>query len=122
MLKPSLLITLVIALLTASIWYLLSDAKVEPPWPQRIQGFSFSPVQAGQDPTRGIYPTVEQIKQDLHLLADKTYAVRTYTVDATFAEIPRRITSYNVCYTKLLRTDSAALNRQLLTGSETTAR
>ncbi len=89
MLKPSLLITLFIALLTASIWYLLSDVQDEPPWPQRIQGFSFSPVQAGQDPTRGNYPTVEQIKRDLHLLADKTYAVRTYSVEATFAEIPR---------------------------------
>ncbi len=89
MLKPSLLITIAIALLTALIWYLLSGAEDEPPWPQRIQGFSFSPVHQGQDPTRNRYPTVEEIKQDLLLLADKTYAVRTYSVGGTFAEIPR---------------------------------
>ncbi|MEJ2405567.1 MAG: glycosyltransferase [Candidatus Thiodiazotropha sp.] len=89
MLKPNLLITLAIALLTALIWYLLSDAEEEPPWPQVIQGFSFSPVRAGEDPTRNIYPTPEEIQQDLHLLADKTHAVRTYSVTSTYAEIPR---------------------------------
>lgn len=89
MLKPSLLITLVIALMTALIWYLLSDAEDEPPWPRQIQGFSFSPVRAGEDPTRNHYPSLAEIDQDLALLADKTHAVRTYSVSSTFAEIPR---------------------------------
>jgi exo-beta-1,3-glucanase (GH17 family)/cellulose synthase/poly-beta-1,6-N-acetylglucosamine synthase-like glycosyltransferase len=89
MLKPSLWITLVIALMTALIWYLLSDAEDEPPWPQQILGFSFSPVRAGEDPTHDRYPSLAEINQDLALLADKTHAIRTYSVGGTFAEIPR---------------------------------
>ena len=86
--KPSLLITIAIALLTALIWYVLSDAEDEPPWPQKIQGFAFSPVRQHEDPTRNLYPTREEINEDLRLLKDKTYAVRTYSVKSSFADIP----------------------------------
>ncbi|MCU7829320.1 MAG: glycosyltransferase [Candidatus Thiodiazotropha sp. (ex Myrtea sp. 'scaly one' KF741663)] len=89
MLKPSLSITLAITLLTSLIWYLLSGAEDEPPWPQQIQGFSFSPVREGQNPAEFRYPSLEEIRQDLQLLSDKTHAVRTYSVGGVFSEIPR---------------------------------
>jgi exo-beta-1,3-glucanase (GH17 family)/cellulose synthase/poly-beta-1,6-N-acetylglucosamine synthase-like glycosyltransferase len=89
MLRPNLVITLVIALLTLMIWNLLGGSSSEPPWPQRIQGFSFSPVRSWQDPSQDKYPSAAEIEADLLLLSDKTYAVRSYSVNNTYQEIPR---------------------------------
>ncbi len=89
MLRPNLVIALAIALFTLMIWNLLGGVANEPPWPKQIKGFSFSPVREGQDPSQGIYPSEAQIDEDLALLADKTYAVRTYSVGNSYREIPR---------------------------------
>ncbi|MCG7917370.1 MAG: glycosyltransferase [Candidatus Thiodiazotropha taylori] len=89
MLRPNLVITLAIALLTLMIWNLLGGSSSEPPWPKRIQGFSFSPVRAWHDPSLGHYPSEAEIEADLLLLSDKTYAVRSYSVSGSYQEIPR---------------------------------
>lgn len=89
MLRPNIIITTFIALLTIALWSLLNHAADEPPWPQRIQGFSFSPMHAEHDPLDGKYPSREQIQQDLKLLAGKAHAVRTYSVSDTLALIPQ---------------------------------
>ena len=89
MLRPNLVITLAIALLTLMIWNLLGGSSSEPPWPNRIQGFSFSPVRAWHDPSLGRYPSEAEIEADLSLLSDKTYAVRSYSVSGSYQEIPR---------------------------------
>ena len=89
MLRPNLVIALTIALFTLMIWNLLGGAAYEPPWPQRIQGFSFSPVRAEHDPSRNSYPSEAQIEEDLMLLSGKTYAVRSYSVGGSYREIPR---------------------------------
>ncbi|MCG7900397.1 MAG: glycosyltransferase [Candidatus Thiodiazotropha weberae] len=88
MLRPNLVITLVIALLTLMIWNLLGGSSSEPPWPKRIQGFSFSPVRAWHDPSLGRYPSEAEIEADLLLLSDKTYAVRSYSVSGSYQAIP----------------------------------
>ena len=88
MLRPNILITTVIALLTIGLWSLLNQAADEPPWPAQIQGFSFSPMRAEHDPLIGKYPSREEIKQDLELLAGKAHAVRTYSVAETLGLIP----------------------------------
>ncbi|MEN8180376.1 MAG: glycosyltransferase family 2 protein [Pseudomonadota bacterium] len=89
MLRPSLLITLVIAILTTGLWALLDQAADEPPWPEQIQGFSFSPMRPHQDPLKGQFPSVEEIDQDLSLLAGKAHAIRTYSVAETLGLIPK---------------------------------
>ncbi len=77
-----------IGVLTAVLWGLLNQPNIEPPWPETIQGFSFSPMRHGNNPNAASYPTVEQIDADLALLAGKAHAVRTYSVDGTLATIP----------------------------------
>ncbi|MCU0970505.1 MAG: glycosyltransferase [Gammaproteobacteria bacterium] len=96
--KSSIVIALAIAVLTTALWSLLNRPGVEPPWPGRIQGFSFSPMREGQDPSQDKFPSVDEIDADLALLQGETYAVRTYTVEATLAEVPRlaRAHSLNV--------------------------
>ncbi|MEJ2612664.1 MAG: glycosyltransferase [Candidatus Thiodiazotropha sp.] len=89
MLRPNLVITLTITLFTLMIWNLLGGSANEPPWPERIQGFSFSPVRENQDPSQNRYPTEKQIEEDIILLSEKTYALRTYSVSSTYREIPK---------------------------------
>lgn len=92
----SLLITLSIAVLTAGLWAMLNQPGQEPPWPTRIQGFSFSPLRQNHNPEIGQYPTPEQIEADLVLLQGKVHAVRTYSVESSLAEIPRLARQYGL--------------------------
>ncbi|MBK5968667.1 MULTISPECIES: glycosyltransferase [Thiorhodovibrio] len=90
------MIPLLMAVLTISLWALLNRPSAEPPWPTRIQGFSFSPIQSDQDPTRKIFPTVEEIDSDLALLESRAHAIRTYSLEETFQEIPRLARARNL--------------------------
>jgi exo-beta-1,3-glucanase (GH17 family)/cellulose synthase/poly-beta-1,6-N-acetylglucosamine synthase-like glycosyltransferase len=85
----NLVIPLLIAVLTVIAWWLLNQPSDEPPWPTRIQGFSFAPMRADDDPSMKKFPSLEDIDADLALLEGNAYAVRTYTVEDTLAEIPR---------------------------------
>ncbi|BBP45736.1 glycosyl transferase [Thiosulfatimonas sediminis] len=68
----------------------------EPAWPNDIPGFAFSPYQKGQSPFLEKYPTPEQIDRDLELLSGKAHAIRTYTVDKVFAQIPQLAYKYKI--------------------------
>jgi exo-beta-1,3-glucanase (GH17 family)/cellulose synthase/poly-beta-1,6-N-acetylglucosamine synthase-like glycosyltransferase len=84
----SIVIAVAIAIMAVSLWALANRPDVEPPWPARIQGFSFSPFQAGQAPFEKIYPSTSEIESDLALLEGKTHAIRTYSVEDVLVEIP----------------------------------
>jgi len=81
--------SLLIAILTVSLWGLLNRPSDEPPWPERIQGFSFQPMRADDDPTDGVYPSITEIDEDLALLQNEVHAIRTYSVAETLAAIPQ---------------------------------
>jgi exo-beta-1,3-glucanase (GH17 family)/cellulose synthase/poly-beta-1,6-N-acetylglucosamine synthase-like glycosyltransferase len=84
----NIIIAAAIAAISISIWALVNSPESEPAWPDVIQGFSFSPMQAHNDPLKQQLPTVAEIEGDLALLEGKTHAVRSYTVEGTLAEIP----------------------------------
>jgi len=87
--RAGIVLSLLIAILTVSLWGLLNRPSDEPPWPARIRGFSFQPMRAGDDPTTGKYPTVMEIDEDLAVLQNEAYSVRTYSVAQTLAEVPQ---------------------------------
>ncbi len=87
--RSSLLIAISIASVTVTVWAFLNRPETEPPWPKRIQGFSYSPYRANQDAMKDELPSEAQIDEDLALLHDKTHAVRTYTVEGTLGAVPR---------------------------------
>ncbi len=82
-----LLVALAFAVVTFSLWGFFNRPLPEPPWPERIKGFSFSPYRTGQDGRTGVHPSQREIKADLELLSGKTQAVRTYTVEGPLALI-----------------------------------
>ena len=88
--RSGLIITFLMACLAVLLWKIVNAPNIEPPWPDKIQGFSFSPYRGDtQTPLKHILPTVEEIDSDLALLAGSTYAIRSYSMEGTLAEIPR---------------------------------
>jgi exo-beta-1,3-glucanase (GH17 family)/cellulose synthase/poly-beta-1,6-N-acetylglucosamine synthase-like glycosyltransferase len=86
--KSSFIIAIAAAALTVTVWAWFNQPEREPPWPAIIQGFAFSPFRADQDAVTHRLPTDAEIDADLKLLAGKTYAVRTYSVEGTLADVP----------------------------------
>ncbi|MBD9485030.1 glycosyltransferase [Pseudomonas sp. PDM14] len=78
-----------VAALFTGIWALYNRPVSAPDWPEQISGFSYSPFRAGQNPQQGIYPSEEQIRDDLELLSKHTDSIRTYSVDGALEMIPR---------------------------------
>ncbi len=89
MTRISFLIAVAIAAITIGAWAMFNQPQVEPPWPERVQGFSFSPMRAEHDPIEKKLPTLNQIEADLVLLQGKAHAVRTYIVEGAMGEVPR---------------------------------
>ncbi len=92
----SVIIAVAIAILSVSLWALANRPEQEPPWPTRIQGFSFSPFRSHQTPLYGKYPNERQLEADLALLEGKTHAIRTYTVESSLAKIPALAQKYGM--------------------------
>jgi exo-beta-1,3-glucanase (GH17 family)/cellulose synthase/poly-beta-1,6-N-acetylglucosamine synthase-like glycosyltransferase len=78
-----------IAAISIAAWAFFNRPMAAPDWPASISGFAYSPFRYGQDPVKDIYPTEEEIRQDLVLLSTQTRRIRTYSVKGTQAEIPR---------------------------------
>jgi len=87
--RASVVITILMGALTVLLWGLVNRPDIEPPWPAKISGFSFSPMRAEQTPMQQDFPDIAQIDEDLALLAGDAHAVRTYTVESTLGEVPR---------------------------------
>lgn len=96
MTRANILICIAIAVVSISFWALLNRQETEPPWPKRIQGFAFSPMQAWNNQIEHNLPTVEEIESDLKLVSDKTYAIRLYTTEGVLAEIPALAQKYGL--------------------------
>ena len=96
MTRSNILIGIAVAILTFSLWAYLNRPEQEPAWPKRIQGFSFSPIKAWQDPLVKNFPSEKDIDEDLALLAGKTHAIRAYTMEDTLAKIPELAKKYKI--------------------------
>ena len=84
------------ALTTTGIWAMSNRPASEPSWPRIVAGMSFSPLQMGNDPAEGIYPSLDQIDTDLALLDGKVQSIRSYGVGGTLGEIPRLARNYHM--------------------------
>ena len=94
--RASLLITLLMGVLTIVLWALVNRPGIEPPWPAKIDGFSFSPMRGEQSPLSGTQPSIGEIDAYLALLAGDAHSVRTYTVRGNLAEVPRLAKAHNL--------------------------
>ena len=113
----NIIIILAVAVIFFSFWSLMNKPELAPTWPSRIQGFSFSPMRAWNNPIEKNFPTESEIEEDLQLLAKKTNAIRTYSVESTLAAIPAlaRKHDLNVALGAWLGPDLEANEEQIAT-------
>jgi len=94
--RVNIFIVIAIAVICISSWAYLNRPKNEPAWPTRIQGFCFSPYREGQSAVLKTMPSEAEVESDLALLAEKTYAIRTYTVEGVMAKVPALARKYGI--------------------------
>ena len=94
--KSTFIIAIAITTLSIMAWALYNIPESEPAWPERIQGFAFSPFQIKQNPNWNKFPSADDIEGDLALLTGKTHAIRTYSVDKGLGDIPRLAEKYDI--------------------------
>jgi exo-beta-1,3-glucanase (GH17 family) len=64
----------------AALWFWFDrPVPVEPSWSQPLRSVSFAPFRRGQSPLTKVYPTPQQVEEDLQSLVGKTRGIRTYT-------------------------------------------
>ena len=85
-----------IAATCAGLWAYFNRPVATPAWPENVWGYSFSPFRAGQDPTRNVYPSEQEIAADIEMLAEQTNRLRTYSVRDSLGEIPRIAQEYGM--------------------------
>lgn len=64
-------------------------------YPDRIGGINYAPFRSGQDP-EGIYPSHEEICEDLALIKKLTDDIRIYSVKSTLQDIPMLAESFGI--------------------------
>jgi exo-beta-1,3-glucanase (GH17 family)/cellulose synthase/poly-beta-1,6-N-acetylglucosamine synthase-like glycosyltransferase len=69
-------------------WAYYNKPISAPPWPESVPGFAYSSFRDGQGPVEKIYPSRQQIREDMELLSKYTGKIRTYTQEGSLTEIP----------------------------------
>ena len=85
--------------ITLGLWTLLNRPEEVPSWPDEISGFAYSPFRFGQSPITETYPSIEQIEEDMALLAKHTKHIRIYSVKDIQGEIPHLAAKYGLSVT-----------------------
>jgi len=73
-------VLLVAGLATAALWYLPNrPVSLEPPPGGKLKSVSFAPFRDGQSPLTRVFPSKEQIEEDIQALSAQVAGIRTYT-------------------------------------------
>jgi exo-beta-1,3-glucanase (GH17 family)/cellulose synthase/poly-beta-1,6-N-acetylglucosamine synthase-like glycosyltransferase len=94
--RINLVIALGFGLATFLLWGWGNRPTVEPLWPAKVAGMSFSPLRIDNDPVEGKYPTEDEISSDLALLQGQVGAIRTYGLGGSLASIPQLAQKYGM--------------------------
>lgn len=82
-------VILVVAVNALFSWIANLPQEVGPDVPEgKLNSVSFAPFREGQSPLTRVYPTNEQIDEDLRMLADKTRSIRTYSSLSGLQDVP----------------------------------
>jgi exo-beta-1,3-glucanase (GH17 family)/cellulose synthase/poly-beta-1,6-N-acetylglucosamine synthase-like glycosyltransferase len=74
-----LFLALLVAGLNVLLWTALNRPAQPPGWTGKIDGFAFSPYRRYQNPIRLIYPSADELEEDIRQLAQYTDRLRTYS-------------------------------------------
>ena len=84
-----LLAALLSAVAAVALWVWFDrPVPVAESWEGPVSSVSFAPFRRGQSPLTKVYPTSQQIEQDLQSLVGRTRGVRTYTSEEGMEVVP----------------------------------
>ncbi|MBC8739794.1 glycosyltransferase [Paraburkholderia sp. UCT31] len=75
----SLVIVAVAAATTGALWACLENPATPAAWDGHFSGVTYSGYRAGESPLTHVYPTADEVREDMKLLAGVTNRIRTYT-------------------------------------------
>jgi cellulose synthase/poly-beta-1,6-N-acetylglucosamine synthase-like glycosyltransferase/exo-beta-1,3-glucanase (GH17 family) len=93
------LIGLAAAAIFAAAWVLMNQPVVEEPWKDKLNGLSYSAWRQDPNTLAKRAPTIDEIRQDLQLIADKAHSVRTYESTGISGQIPALAGQYGLSVT-----------------------
>ncbi|MGD0958523.1 MAG: glycosyltransferase [Methylomonas sp.] len=77
-----------------AVWTYVNNPLKLPSWNKTMMGLTFSPMRRDSNPRKGIYPTKEQIAEDVQLLVGKAHSIRTYTSLEGMEVVPELAAKY----------------------------
>jgi exo-beta-1,3-glucanase (GH17 family) len=85
-----------------------------------LAGLAYSPAHTGQDPSRGIFPSEEEIQADMPTLASLTRYIRTYSSTGPAAAIIQAAAAAHICVASgiWLGSDPAANAGEMAAGEQ----
>jgi exo-beta-1,3-glucanase (GH17 family)/cellulose synthase/poly-beta-1,6-N-acetylglucosamine synthase-like glycosyltransferase len=86
--RSSITILLLVVLANLAVFAVMNRPVEPPPWEGKIAGVSFAPYRAGQGPIEKVFPTREEIREDLRHIAPNVSSVRTYSSLDGMDQIP----------------------------------
>jgi cellulose synthase/poly-beta-1,6-N-acetylglucosamine synthase-like glycosyltransferase/exo-beta-1,3-glucanase (GH17 family) len=93
------LIGLAAAAIFAAAWVLMNQPVVEEPWKDNLNGLSYSAWRQDPNTLAKRAPTIDEIKQDLQLIAGKARSIRTYESTGISGQIPALAGQYGLSVT-----------------------
>ena len=78
-----------------AIWSYVNNPLKLPSWNKTMMGLTYNSQRRDTNPRKGIYPTKEQISEDLALLAGKAHSIRTYTSLEGMEVVPEFAAKYS---------------------------
>ena len=97
--RSSLTILFLVALANFAVFAVMNRPVEPPPWEGMIAGVSFAPYREGQGPIDKVFPTAEQIREDLRHVAEHTRSVRTYSSLDGMDKIPELASEFGLTVT-----------------------
>ncbi len=93
--KLATLLTLILTvLLNLGIWSYVNNPLQLPGWNKTMMGLTFNPMRRDSNPRKGIYPTKQEIEEDVALLVGKAHSIRTYTSLEGMEAVPELAEKY----------------------------
>ena len=93
--KIATFITLVVLVsVNLGIWSYVNNPLKLPSWSKTMMGLTYNSQRRDTNPRKGVYPTKQQIEEDLALLADKAHSIRTYTSLEGMEVVPELAAKY----------------------------
>jgi exo-beta-1,3-glucanase (GH17 family) len=84
-------------LMAVALWIVFDrPVPVEPSWSEPVRSVSFAPFRRGQSPLTKVYPTPQQIDEDLRSLVGRAGGIRTYTAREGMQVVPELAARYGL--------------------------